>query len=401
MTTLASTVVLFLLTAGFLSEPGVFIGCLLALIAAGVYVSSIRQTAEEDVGSECVTRPGACRHRPLLSHSHRKTLENYDRFDNILLVVFFSHARYGANLDYHREVYSDYFPNILYIGPASREDSGFNHSYDVFVDSYHSDENLTDPSYYKMAGRMAHHMLYTALQERDCYDGYLWVPFDTLLNIPRLEKFDQELFWYHSPWGLPVFNPAQENNIDFGLHAPPVNVSPDPSINLTETWRGWGPDWCDPHVGVGVCMEAFRKVPVHLRERLAAFTNGETRLIGGSADTMYIPGRHRRIFMEILGLFLETSCFLEIAAPTTLHLVVPRREPILFVDHWWIYQPPFNASFVRQKWEEGYEVDTFHTFHWGELDGDNVWRANYENVVDIRRLLRDSAERQQIVFPVR
>lgn len=80
-------------------------------------------------------------------------------------------------------------------------------------------------------------------------------------------------------------------------------------------------------------MEAFGKVPLHLRERLAAFTNGETRLIGGSADTMYIPGRHRRIFMEVLGLFLETTCFLEIAAPTTLHLVAPRHESILFVDH--------------------------------------------------------------------
>ncbi|KAG2060609.1 hypothetical protein BDR06DRAFT_979380 [Suillus hirtellus] len=403
MTALASTVVFFSLTAGFLNEPGVFIGYLLTLTAAGIYVSSIRQTTEEDVESECVTRskPGDCHRRPLPFHSHRKTLENYDRFNDILLIVFFSHARYGANLDYHREVYSDYFPNILYIGPASREDSGFDHSYDVFVDSYHSDEDLTDPSYYKMAGRMAHHMLYTALQEQDCYDGYLWVPFDTLLNIPRLEKFDQELFWYHSPWGLPVFNPAQDSSLGLGLHAPPVNVSPDPSINLTETWKGWGSDWCDPHVGVGVCMEAFWKVPMHLRERLAAFTNGETRLIGGSADTMYIPGRHRRIFMEVLSLFLETTCFLEIAVPTTLHLVAPRHEPILFVDHWWIYQPPFNASFVRQKWEEGYEVDTFHTFHWGERDGDNVWKANYENVADIRRLLRESAERQRIVFPVR
>ncbi|KAG2145871.1 hypothetical protein DEU56DRAFT_978911 [Suillus clintonianus] len=447
-TVLASNVVLFFLIAGFLNEPGVFIGCLLALTAAGIFVFSTRQTAEEGVGSECVTRPrypvvfalvlvvyllyvsfamthenvwtsraprpqwgstsepkqGTCRRRPLSSHLHRKTpLENYDRFDNILLVVFFSHARYGANLDYHREVYSDYFPNILYIGPASREDAGFDHSYDIFVDSYHSDEDLSDPSYYKMAGRMAHHMLYTALQEHGCYDGYLWVPFDTLLNIPRLEKFNQELFWYHSPWGLPVFNPAQDNSLDLGLHAPPVNVSPDPSINLTETWRGWGPDWWwgDPHVGVGVCMEAFQKVPAHLRERLAAFTNGETRLIGGSADTMYIPGRHRRIFMEVLGLFLETTCFLEIAAPTTLHLVAPHHEPILFVEHWWIYQPPFNVSFVRQKWEEGYEVDTFHTFHWGERDSDDVWRANYENVVDIRRMLRDSAERQRIIFPVR
>jgi len=148
-------------------------------------------------------------------------------------------------------------------------------------------------------------------------------------------------------------------------------------------------------------MEAFQKVPMDLRERLAAFTNGETRLIGGSADTMYIPGRHSRLFMDVLGLFLETTCFLEIAAPTTLHLVAPRLEPILFVDHWWIYRPPFNASFVRQQWAEGYEVDTFHTFHWGERDGDDVWRGNYENVADIRRLLKESAERQQTYFPVR
>ncbi|KAG1743324.1 uncharacterized protein EDB91DRAFT_1126805 [Suillus paluster] len=450
VTALASTVVLFLLTAGFLNQPGVFIGCLLALTTAGIYISSIRRTAEEDVGSECMTRPrypvaftvvligfllyvsfaithesvwrsrtlklqwgfppesnpSICHRRPLPPHSHRQTLENYGRFDNVLLVVFFSHARYGANLDYHREVYSDYFPNILYIGPSSREDAGFDHSYDVLVDSYHSDEDLRDPLFYKMAGRMAHHMLFTALQEHDCYDGYLWVPFDTLLNIPRLEKFNQEFFWYHSPWALPVFNPAQSNSthsLDLSLHAPPANVSPDPSVNLTETWRGWGPDWWwgDPHVGVEVCMKAFQKVPLHLRERLAAFTNGDTRLIGGSVDTMYIPGRHRQLFMEVLGLFLETTCFLEIAAPTTLHLVAPLHEPILFVDHWWIYQPPFNASFVRQKWEEGYEVDSFHTFHWGERDGDDVWRANYANVADVRVLLRDSAERQRIPFPVR
>lgn len=125
-------------------------------------------------------------------------------------------------------------------------------------------------------------------------------------------------------------------------------------------------------------MEAFQKVPVHLRERLAAFTNGETRLIGGFADTMYIPGRRLRIFMEVLGLFLETICFLEIAAPTTLHLVAPHHEPILFVNHWWIFQPPSNASFVKQKWEEGYEVDIFHTFHWGEHDEDSMWMANFD-----------------------
>ncbi|KAI6147328.1 hypothetical protein BKA82DRAFT_4152496 [Pisolithus tinctorius] len=270
------------------------------------------------------------------SHSFSQPQGNYSHFDNILLIVFFSHARYNANLDYHKEVYSSYFPNatsILYIGPASREDAGFAHSYDVY-----------DPWNYKMAGRMAHHMLYTALQDNECFDGYLWAPFDTLLN-PFLVP-------------LPM---GSSSTLNASRHAPVANISPDPSVNLTESWRGWGLDWCDPHVGVSECMEAFNKVPLHLRESLAALTDGETRLIGGSADTMYIPGRHRKLFMEVLGLFLETNCFLEIATPTTLHLV------------WWIYQPPFNASFVRQKWAEGFERGS-----------DGVWRGGYHHVNDVR-----------------
>jgi len=80
-------------------------------------------------------------------------------------------------------------------------------------------------------------------------------------------------------------------------------------------------------------MEAFRKVPVDLRANLATLTDGVTRLLGGSADTLYIPGRHRKLFMEVLALFLETNCFLEIATPTAVHLVLPPGEQIEFVDH--------------------------------------------------------------------
>lgn len=87
-------------------------------------------------------------------------------------------------------------------------------------------------------------------------------------------------------------------------------------------------------------MKAFQKVPLEMRERLADFTNGNTRLIGGSADTLYIPGRHRRKFMDTIGLFLDTDCFLEIATPTSIHLTVPPNEPILFVDHVRRYPAP-------------------------------------------------------------
>jgi len=201
-----------------------------------------------------------------------------------------------------------------------------------------------------------------------------------------------------------VPNPALgsfDANANKTRHPPPANISPDPTINVTAPWRGWGPDWWwgDPHVGLDVCMKAYNNVPASLRERLAHFTNGMTRLIGGSSDTMYIPGRHVANFKQVLGTFLETDCFLEIAMPSALHLVVPPDEPILFVDHWWIWQPPFNANFVRQKWDEGYEVDTFHTFHWGDIEPDGVWRGHRENVADVRRLLSESAKRQGLSFP--
>ncbi|KAF7797455.1 hypothetical protein EIP86_008652 [Pleurotus ostreatoroseus] len=292
------------------------------------------------------------------------------------------------------------------------------------VDTYEADEDLTG-DFYKMAGRvrvclpthceltitdgllfsrkMAHHMLYTAMNEHDCYDGYLWAPFDTLLNVPRLQQFDQNLFWYHSPFGQYVSNPALGGtaaNADKTRHPPPANISPDPAVNLTATWTHWGPDWWwgEPHVGVHVCMPAFNKVELSMREHLASLTNG-TRFIGGSVDTLYIPGRHRDAFLHVLGLFLETDCFLEIATPTAVHLVSPPGEPILYVDHWWIWQPPFNAEFVRQQWARGLEVDTFHTFHWGEKGDDGVWRGEPRHIEDVRRLLKESAVRQGLPWP--
>ncbi|KAJ7366994.1 hypothetical protein DFH08DRAFT_182598 [Mycena albidolilacea] len=320
----------------------------------------------------------------------------YHEFDNVLLIVFFSHPRYDVNLEFHKEVYSKYFPNVVFIGPANREDAGFKHSFDAVVNSYHSKEELPQ----KMSGRMAHHMLYQVMEENPCgYDGYLWAPFDAFLNVPRLQQFDKTRFWYHSPWAKYVYNPATAASQDT-RHAPPLgpaSPAPDPyPANPADLYKyDWW--WGSKEVGLEVCLPAFEKIPLHMRQRMAThYTNGKTRLVGGSSDTMYIPGRHAKTFRQTLALFLETTCFLEIAAPTTLHLVAPPKEPIQFVDHYWEWQPPYNATFVRQKWASGFEVDTFHTFHWGEPGADGVWRAQPGIVEDTRRVLAESAARQGI-----
>ena len=57
--------------------------------------------------------PPACARRPLAFAPLRSPEARvYREFDDVLLVVFFSHARYDVNLDYYRAVYAEYFPNV-------------------------------------------------------------------------------------------------------------------------------------------------------------------------------------------------------------------------------------------------------------------------------------------------
>ncbi|KAJ7251276.1 hypothetical protein C8J57DRAFT_671921 [Mycena rebaudengoi] len=324
--------------------------------------------------------------------------EGFHTFDDVLLVVFFSHPRYDMNLDGYREVYSRYFPNILFIGPASREDMGFLHSYDVAIDSYMSDDDY-GIGWYKMAGRAAHHMFYTAVKDHPCYAGYLWAPFDALLNVPRLAQFPQDKIWYHSPFtDHYVPNPAVPANAT--MHAPAAMVMEKTAseyVAEVEQWgSGWHGWWGELHVGLKVCMPAFRELPLRMRQRLETLSGAPERLIGGSADTMYFPSRLRDDFLDVVGTFLMTSCFLEIVLPTTMHLILPEGEDIVFVDHWWMNDPPFNTTFIRQKWEEGFEVDTFHTFHWGDIQKDGFFGPNVDSVKDVRLLLQDSFRRQKM-----
>ncbi len=120
---------------------------------------------------EIIASQVTCHRKPLPSATYYPHERTYHSFDNVLLIVFFSHARYDVNLDHYEEVYSEFFPNvslsnqlinmaelticqIVFVGPGSREDAGFRHSYDVLVDTYEADEDLSDPSFYRMAGRV-------------------------------------------------------------------------------------------------------------------------------------------------------------------------------------------------------------------------------------------------------
>jgi hypothetical protein len=98
-------------------------------------------------------------------------------------------------------------------------------------------------------------------------------------------------------------------------------------------------------------------------------------------------------------------------------LILPEDTKIAYTDHWRTNDPPFDTTFIREKWAEGYEVDSFHTFHWysffhltpmlsadiimlrGDPHDDGLWRANENSLEDVREVLRDSFQRQNMTMP--
>ena len=111
-----------------------FAAAVISLVALGYTSVVVFQYSGMDLSSlrsqSSKLFPGRpnCRVPETSSLIHSQTIANYTHFSNVLLVVFFSHPRYDANLDFHREVYADYFPNV------SRRTPGFCNTYDDELD---------------------------------------------------------------------------------------------------------------------------------------------------------------------------------------------------------------------------------------------------------------------------
>ena len=70
--------------------------------------------SHEPYWDPALLRPSLCIRRPLsVKPLHPPHKRPYRKFDDVLLVVFFSHARYDTNLDHYLAVYQDYFPKSV------------------------------------------------------------------------------------------------------------------------------------------------------------------------------------------------------------------------------------------------------------------------------------------------
>lgn len=87
-------------------------------------------------------------------------------------------------------------------------------------------------------------MFYTAVKDNPCYAGYLWAPFDALLNVPRFMQFPQDNIWYHSPLtNQYIPNPAQPGTVTVVPRPPPARISELRPHQYYEEANAWGAGW--------------------------------------------------------------------------------------------------------------------------------------------------------------
>ncbi|KAF9221497.1 hypothetical protein BS17DRAFT_249048 [Gyrodon lividus] len=354
LTCLASTFLLSMEAFRLIETPrSVFFGFLITTVASGVSFSlNVRQHSADKHDWTVQTRrllavvvsfSVTLRHmmnisEPPPSHSGCR--------GGILLILSFNHTRYNNHLNSRKRRLFPKLTKIVYtISPASREDKGFPHSYDISVDLFQLYEDLSDPLFYKYVGTNGPHAAHCPARQ-----------------------INQSLFWSHSPsWGRP--SQIQSLAIWYLSHAERKPTCALCShlprcICPSHRKRGWDPDWCptqstpkiiitdcpytsDPHVGLSVCMEDFLQGPWEDAD-LPRSTHQSTRLRGCITYTGPPSSSvHRAIGVTIL----QDS---DRGSDNCPNPVVPPGAP-------------FNTSSVRV---EGFKVDTSHSFSWGSR-GDN------------------------------
>lgn len=100
-------------TLGVICAAAVSIWLLVVTPESHVAAVSLKNPYEgQSILQTIVASQATCHRKPLPGATSYPGKRTYHAFDNVLLIIFFSHARYNVNLDYWRKVYAEFFPNV-------------------------------------------------------------------------------------------------------------------------------------------------------------------------------------------------------------------------------------------------------------------------------------------------
>ncbi len=204
-----------------------------------------------------------------------------DFFEDILLIVNFNHPHY-ENIDFLKEVYAPYFPNIVFYGEVT-------HPEVVQI--------KTETGWY------AHRVLKDALIRYPRFRGYICTQDDCFVQFWNFPGLDKNKIWFHPIW----------------------------AASLSSDKISWA--WWEKPCGRDAVWHAYCKLGKRNVKQLT-HNFGSLNIPYSWADFFYLPGKYRTDVLEICDCFDNPDVFLEISVPTILFSLEEKSKIEMLHAYW-------------------------------------------------------------------
>lgn len=202
-------------------------------------------------------------------------------FSDILLIINFNRPFYN-NIEFLKEIYAPYFPNIVFYGEGG------------FPDVNKINHNL---------GWYVHRAMKDAMVKWPKYKGYICCQDDCFMNFWNFARLDKNKIWLHSYW-IQSLNGENKN------------------------WPWW-----NMPCGQAAMMQAYKKLPPKNSAILEKNCGSEASAYTW-ADFFYVPDKYREEFINLSQCFDNPNVFIEIAIPTLI-LSLEEYDKIEHLNPYW------------------------------------------------------------------
>lgn len=184
--------------------------------------------------------------------------------DDILLIVNYNFAYYDS-IEFLREIYSPYFPHIVFCGP--KKDSRVE-----YIDH--------------QKGYFGYKSISHVMKKYPDFAGYFYINDDSVINCWNLRRLDKTKIWFRK-----------------------MSINTVGSHLLKSTWIWWRTKW-----GLSALNKAQHSLPEMYKEAL--YKNmGKNKAAGAASDLVYFPARLKDDVIFLADHYAKYSLFLEIAIP--------------------------------------------------------------------------------------
>ena len=291
----------------------------------------------------------------------------YRHFSNTILLVELNHANFES-ITWVYLLYSPAFRNVIFCGPTANT---------YILKQLTMDSSFKYIPYDASSGGSFFYTCLTIVMQMQLHvNGYLLISDDVILNLHKIHGLNLSL-------PLSTIHQPYISGRQFDIFSLKFCDSPFIECN-SSMFRHYIRLYGSQVRRAFNRLTTRAKFDVEIKtalEYLRHNAGGNNRFFGVPHDVVYVPQRFANRFIKIASVFYEERVFIEIALPTTMHMLVDRDQIQYYQGIQMTYRKNRNKPWKR--WKEFILKDRvyIHPAKWGLITNNNDTRTFYCKVV--------------------